>query len=119
MFHRLSPYCPKRYDLALKLRNEYVIEVKGIVIERESKNLNIKTGEIEVDVSEVTTEDDDIRAVSLNIPSNVEAVDFDPDRVIVSVTIPRAVVEETEEEVVDPAEVPSDNGGEKTESTEE
>lgn len=43
----------KFYDLALKLRNEYVIEAKGIVIERESKNLNIKTGEIEVDVTEL------------------------------------------------------------------
>ncbi len=43
----------KYYDLALKLRNEYVIEAKGTVIERESKNLNIKTGEIEVDVKEL------------------------------------------------------------------
>lgn len=41
------------YDLALKIRNEYVIEAKGLVIERESKNLNIKTGEIEVDVTEL------------------------------------------------------------------
>ena len=33
-----------------ELKSEYVIRVKGIVVERESKNLNIKTGEIEIDV---------------------------------------------------------------------
>lgn len=44
-----NPY----YELGLKIRNEYVIEVKGIVIERESKNLQIQTGAIEVDVKEL------------------------------------------------------------------
>ena len=38
------------YSLAESLKSEYVIRVKGIVVERESKNLNIKTGEIEIDV---------------------------------------------------------------------
>ncbi|MCD8562140.1 MAG: aspartate--tRNA ligase [Acholeplasmataceae bacterium] len=41
------------YELALKIRNEYVIEAKGVVIERESKNKQLKTGEIEVDVTEL------------------------------------------------------------------
>ncbi len=41
------------YDIGLKIKNEYVIEAKGIVIERESKNLNLNTGEIEVDVKEL------------------------------------------------------------------
>lgn len=45
-----NPY----YELGLKIKNEYVIEVKGIVIERESKNANLKTGDIEVDVKELT-----------------------------------------------------------------
>lgn len=40
----------KNYETALKIRNEFVIEAKGIVIERENKNLNMPTGEIEVDV---------------------------------------------------------------------
>ena len=40
----------KCYDLANELRNEYVIKVNGKIVERESKNLNIPTGEIEVDV---------------------------------------------------------------------
>ena len=45
-------------DFAAKLRNEYVIHVFGKVIERESKNLNIPTGEVEVLVSkcEIVTE---------------------------------------------------------------
>ncbi|MDY0277619.1 MAG: aspartate--tRNA ligase, partial [Acholeplasma sp.] len=33
---------------ASKLKNEYVIEVSGKVIERQSKNPNLKTGEIEI-----------------------------------------------------------------------
>lgn len=42
------------YETALKVRPEFVLEAKGVVIERESKNKNIKTGEIEVEVSELT-----------------------------------------------------------------
>lgn len=44
----------KDYEKALKIRSEYVIEVKGVVLERESKNLNIPTGEIEIEVSDLT-----------------------------------------------------------------
>ena len=40
----------KYYDIAESLRSEYVIKVIGTVVERENKNLNIPTGEIEVDV---------------------------------------------------------------------
>ncbi len=38
------------YDLASSLKSEYVIKVIGKVVERESKNPKLKTGEIEVDV---------------------------------------------------------------------
>lgn len=38
----------KIYEKALKLRSEFVIQVEGVVIERISKNKQIKTGEIEV-----------------------------------------------------------------------
>ncbi len=41
------------HDLTNQLKNEYVIEAKGKVIERESKNNNIKTGDIEVELSEL------------------------------------------------------------------
>ncbi len=44
----------KFYDLASTIRNEYVIEVEGNVVERESKNKNISTGEIEIDVINLT-----------------------------------------------------------------
>ncbi|PKK96766.1 MAG: Asp-tRNA(Asn)/Glu-tRNA(Gln) amidotransferase GatCAB subunit C, partial [Tenericutes bacterium HGW-Tenericutes-3] len=42
------------YETALKIKNEYVIEASGIVIGRESKNKNIATGEIEVEVTKLT-----------------------------------------------------------------
>src|SRR5690554_6820250 len=38
------------YDKAEKVRNEYVLYVKGKVVERESKNNNLPTGDIEVKV---------------------------------------------------------------------
>jgi len=41
------------YDLASSLKNESVIKVVGIISERESKNLKIPTGEIEVLVNEL------------------------------------------------------------------
>ena len=43
----------KYYELASSLKNEYVIKVVGKIVERESKNVNIPTGEIEVDVNEL------------------------------------------------------------------
>lgn len=41
------------FDLAGTLGREFVIQVKGTVIERESKNLNIPTGEVEILVTEL------------------------------------------------------------------
>ncbi len=43
----------KNYELAESLKSEYVIKVTGKVVERESKNKNIPTGDIEIDVSEL------------------------------------------------------------------
>lgn len=37
-----------------EVRNEYVLEVKGIVVERQDKNPKLPTGEIEIKVEEVT-----------------------------------------------------------------
>lgn len=45
------------YEQAKQLKSEYVIGVKGVVVERESKNLDIPTGEIEVEVSELVLYD--------------------------------------------------------------
>ncbi len=41
------------YQLASELRNEYVIKVFGKIVERESKNPHLATGEIEVDVQKL------------------------------------------------------------------
>ena len=41
------------YDLAASLKSESVLKVSGVVSERESKNPNIPTGDIEVEVSEL------------------------------------------------------------------
>jgi aspartyl-tRNA synthetase len=45
---------PKTMELAKKLGREFVIQVRGTVIERESKNPNMATGAIEILVSELT-----------------------------------------------------------------
>jgi aspartyl-tRNA synthetase len=42
------------FDFAKTLGREFVIQVKGTVIEREAKNKNIPTGEIEILVTELT-----------------------------------------------------------------
>ena len=39
------------YEEATKVRNEYVLKVNGVIEERQSKNPNMATGEIEVNVS--------------------------------------------------------------------
>ena len=43
----------KYYDLANSLKNEYVIKVTGTVVERESKNDRLLSGEIEIDTEEL------------------------------------------------------------------
>ena len=42
------------YELALTLRQEYVILVSGIVVERQSKNPALSTGDIEVQIIDLT-----------------------------------------------------------------
>ena len=39
------------YETALELKNEYVIEVEGKVVERENKNTKLLSGEIEIEAS--------------------------------------------------------------------
>lgn len=40
----------ENYEIACELKNEYVIKVTGKIVERESKNEKLETGEIEVEV---------------------------------------------------------------------
>ena len=44
----------KNYAIADSLKTEYVIEVTGKVVERSAKNPNLKTGDIEIEVEELT-----------------------------------------------------------------
>ena len=55
------------FELAKTLGREFVIQVKGTVIEREAKNKNIPTGEIEILVTEMT-----ILNASLTPPFTIE-----------------------------------------------
>ncbi len=50
------------YEKATVLKNEYVIEVEGKVVKRSSVNKSLKTGEIEIEVSqiEILNESDDL-----------------------------------------------------------
>lgn len=54
------------YNLAETLKNEYVIKVVGKIAERESKNLNLATGEIEVIVDNL-----EILNTSIDIPFSI------------------------------------------------
>ena len=54
------------YSLALNLKNEYVIKVVGKITERESKNLNLATGEIEVIVDNL-----EVLNTSIDIPFSI------------------------------------------------
>jgi len=42
------------HDIAAAVKNEYVLEVEGVVQERSNKNMQIPTGEIEVIVTKLT-----------------------------------------------------------------
>ncbi len=56
----------KYYDLAESLKNEYVIKVVGEITERESKNKNLLTGDIEVIINEL-----EILNTSIDLPFNL------------------------------------------------
>lgn len=54
------------YEIAETVRNEYVLKVVGTILERESKNSNLATGEIEVQVESLT-----ILNTSLELPFEI------------------------------------------------
>lgn len=58
----------KAYDKALNIKSEYVIEVTGKIVQREKKNPDLKTGEIEVEVN------------SLNILNTSKELPFEIDK---------------------------------------
>lgn len=54
------------YDIASKLKNESVIKIAGVVRERENKNTNIKTGDIEVLIKDL-----ELLNPSLDVPFEI------------------------------------------------
>lgn len=54
------------YEMAETLKSEYVIKVEGVITERESKNTNIDTGEIEVIVNNL-----EILNTSIELPFTI------------------------------------------------
>ncbi len=123
-FHAINKNEKVEAEVPLHMEGNAPAQQAGLLVRLNVDHVVVKglpnniPNEILVDVSAVTTEEDDIRATELVIPNDVEMIDMDPDQVIVSVTVPRAEVEKEDEEV-DAADVPSDNGGEKAESSEE
>lgn len=63
---------------------------------------------IVIDVTGITTQDDDVRASDLVLPKDITLI-TETDAVVVSVVVPRAEVEKIEEEV-SAADVPSEHG---------
>ncbi len=57
----------KFYKLAESLKSEYVLKAIGEVVERESKNSNIATGDIEIEVKEL-----ELLNTSLDIPFTID-----------------------------------------------
>ena len=57
----------KFYNVAETLKNEYVIKVIGNVVERESKNKNIETGDIEIEVKDLV-----VLNTSVDIPFTID-----------------------------------------------
>lgn len=116
-FHAIKQNEKVEAEVPIKMVGNAPASIAGLLVRLNVDHLVVKglpaniPSSIEVDVSAVATEDDDVRASSLQIPKDVEAIDLDPERVIVSVTVPRAEVEKATEEEVDAADVPSDNGG--------
>jgi len=62
------------YNVALNVKNEYCVKATGKVIERSNKNLNIPTGEIEIEVSEFKIFSQSLQPPLL-IQDNTDALD--------------------------------------------
>ena len=55
------------YNLAESLKSEYVLKASGKVVERENKNSNLVTGDIEIEVDEL-----ELLNTSLDIPFTID-----------------------------------------------
>lgn len=123
-FHAIKMNQPIEAEVPIHMTGQAPASQAGLLVRLNIDNVKVKglpnniPDSIEVDISAVATEEDDVRMSVLKAPDGVELIDVDPEAVLISVTVPRAEVEKETEEEVSAADVPSDNGGEKTESEE-
>jgi large subunit ribosomal protein L25 len=119
-FHAIKMNQPIEAEVPIHMSGQAPASAMGLLIRLNIDAVMVKglpnkiPDAIEIDISNVATENDDIRMSALSAPEGVELIDVDADAVLVSVTVPRAEVEKEAEEEVAPADVPSDNGGEKS-----
>lgn len=120
-FHAIKMNQAIEAEIPLHMTGQAPASANGLLVRLNIDHVNVKglpsklPDAIEIDVSGIVNEDDDIRMNALVSPEGVELIDVDPETVLVSVTVPRAEVEKETEEEIDAADVPSDNGGENAE----
>lgn len=119
-FHAIKMNVAVEAEVPLHMTGQAPASVAGLLVRLNIDSVAVKglpnqiPDSIEVDVTGIATEDDDIRMSQLVIPKEVELMEVDPDAVIVSVTVPRAEIEKEVEEEVAAADVPSANGGDNS-----
>ncbi len=117
-FHAIKMNVAVEAEVPLHMVGQAPASVAGLLIRLNIDHVAVKglpnniPDAIEIDVTGVATEDDDIRMSAVKVPSDVELLEDDMESVVVSVTVPRAEVEKEAEEVV-AADVPSENGSEQ------
>ena len=118
-FHAINKNEKVEAEVPLQMIGQAPAQIAGLLVRLNTDHVVVKglpndiPNVIEIDVTGVVTEDDDLRMSAVKVPSNVELMHDDMEAVVVSVSVPRAEVEKEAEEEVAAADVPSDNGGEK------
>ena len=77
----------KYYEVAESVKNEYVIQVKGTVVERSNKNPNLPTGDIEV-VCEVLEVINTAETTPLLITDETDALEDTSTSIVIRLTSP-------------------------------
>lgn len=114
-FHAVNKNEAITTEVPIHLEGLAPATVAGLIVRTNVDHVQIKglpgniPDRITIDVTGITSQDDDVRASQLVIPSGV-TLEEDADLVVVSVVVPRAEVEKLEEEEVSAADVPSEHG---------
>lgn len=115
-FHAIKQNEAIEAEVPLHLEGQAPATVQGLIVRLNVDHVVLKglpaniPDSITIDVTQLATPDDDIRAKDIKIPKDV-VLNTDEDQVVVSVVVPRAEVEKVEEaEETAAADVPSDHG---------